>query len=172
MVQLSLKSQSGFERFTGGLAGELGGAFLEHPGTRAVASGVKIGAAGIRKAGLIHNVNLTKITQNCVNCASATDATLAGRPVSALPGGLARISVLEKQFGGTFKSVAGRSEIESIVSDLGSGSRGIVFGARGNDVGHVLIVVTQKGTVRFLDGQTGKPASFDGFTSFQFLQTN
>ena len=123
-------------------------------------------------AGSVRNVNPTKGTQNCVNCSIATDATLAGRPASALRGSRTSVSVLEKQFGGTFRVVSGRSEIESIVSSAGSGTRGIVFGARGDRTGHVFNVVNQKGTVRFLDGQTGKPASFDGFTSFQFLRTN
>lgn len=58
------------------------------------------------------------------------------------------------------------------MTNAGSGARGIVFGARGDGVGHVFNVVNQRGTVRFLDGQTGKAASFDGFTSFQFLRTN
>ena len=125
------------------------------------------------RAGSIRNVNPTRGRRNCVNCAVATDATLAGRPASALPGDVTSISALEKHFGGSFRAVAGRSEIESIVSGFGPGSRGIVFGARGERPGHVFNVVNQNGTVRFLDGQTGKTADFDdGFTSFQFLRTN
>ena len=130
------------------------------------------GKSSFARAGSIRNVNPTRGTQNCVNCAIAADATLAGRPASALPGGVTSISVLEKHFGGTFRSAAGRSEIETIFSDFGAGSRGIIYGARGDDVGHVFNVVNQNGTVRFLDGQIGGPASFDGFTSFHYLRTN
>lgn len=56
--------------------------------------------------------------------------------------------------------------------DAGAGSRGIVFGSRGSDVGHVFNVVKHRGVVRFLDGQTGKAATFDGFDNFRLLRTN
>lgn len=39
-------------------------------------------------------------------------------------------------------------------------------------VGHVFNGVNQGGTIRFLDGQTGGPASFSGFDAFTFLRTN
>jgi filamentous hemagglutinin len=39
--------------------------------------------------------------------------------------------------------------------------------------GHVFnAVVNQKGVVKFFDGQTGKPASFDNFREFRLLITN
>ncbi|NJM53651.1 MAG: hypothetical protein HC846_09845, partial [Blastocatellia bacterium] len=34
--------------------------------------------------------------------------------------------------------------------------------------GHVFNAVNQNGVIRFLDGQTGGPASFRGYSSFQF----
>lgn len=52
-------------------------------------------------AGSIRNVNPTGGTMNCVNCAIATDATLAGRPASALPGSATSIGVLEQQLVGS-----------------------------------------------------------------------
>lgn len=103
------------------------------------------------------------------NCVVATDATLAGRPASALPSGPQPISVLQDVFGGTFKPVSGRAEITALMTDAGSGARGVVFGSRGSDVGHVFNAVNQGGTVRFLDGQTGAAASFSGFDGFQFM---
>ena len=36
----------------------------------------------------------------------------------------------------------------------------------------VISVVNQKGVVKFFDGQTGKPASFDNFREFRLLITN
>lgn len=54
----------------------------------------------------------------------------------------------------------------------GPGARGIVFGSRGSgEVGHVFNAVNQGGTVRFLDGQIGGAASFEGFTEFFLLRT-
>jgi RHS repeat-associated protein len=110
---------------------------------------------------------------NCVNCSIATDATLAWRPASALPSARPQaISVLEKLFGGTFKPATA----ESIAAELeaaGPGARGIVFGARqGGQAGHVFNAVNQRGTIRFLDGQTGGVASFEGYSSLKFLRTD
>jgi Papain fold toxin 1, glutamine deamidase len=132
-------------------------------------------ASNATEAGSVRTVNPLGGTNNCVNCAIATDATLKGSPASALnvpPGVRGQpISVLEDMFGGAFKPVSGQAQIESMLVDSGSGSTGIVFGARGNDVGHVFNAVNQGGTIRFLDGQTGGVASFDGFTDFYFLGT-
>ncbi len=61
-------------------------------------------------AGSIRDVNPTGSGTNCVNCVVATDATLAGRPASALPSGAQPISTLQDVFGGTFKPVAGQAE--------------------------------------------------------------
>jgi filamentous hemagglutinin len=102
----------------------------------------------------------------------ATDATLAGRPASALPSGVTPISVLETAYGGQFARVSGRSAIEAQLLKAGSGARGIVYGSRGvGQEGHVFNAVNQGGTVRFLDGQSGTAASFDGYVDFYFLRT-
>ena len=137
-------------------------------------AGKRRGDDVVNKSGSIRNVNPTRGTQNCVNCSIATDATLAGRPASALPGNPTSISVLEKQFGGAFISVSGQSQISTIMSNAGSGARGIVFGQSKipGQPGHVFNVVNQKGTIRFLDGQSGEPATFNGLKNFQFLRTN
>lgn len=42
----------------------------------------------------------------------------------------------------------------------------------GSNIGHVFSAVNQRGVVRFLDGQIGGPASFDGYSGFKFLWTN
>jgi hypothetical protein len=127
-------------------------------------------AAGI--AGSIRNVNPLRSLTNCVNCAIATDATLAGRAASALPSGATQIALLESFFGGQFTRVSGQSAIEALMLGAGPGARGIVFGSRGaGEVGHVFNAVNQGGTIRFLDGQIGGAASFQGFTEFFFLRT-
>ncbi len=111
-------------------------------------------------------------TMNCVNCAVATDATLAGRPASALPGSPTPIAALEEHFGGTFKPVASASEVSASLYEGGSGARGIIFGYRSTGVGHVFNAVNQRGVVRFLDGQVGGPASLEGYDALYFLRTN
>jgi hypothetical protein len=101
-----------------------------------------------------------------------TDATLAGRPASALPSGVTPISVLEAAYGGQFARVSGRAAIEAQLSAAGPGARGIVYGSRGiGQAGHVFNAVNQGGTIRFLDGQSGTAASFGGYTEFFFLRT-
>jgi Papain fold toxin 1, glutamine deamidase len=126
-------------------------------------------------AGSIGNVNPTGGTMNCVNCAIASDATLAGNAASALPGSATSISVLEDTFGGTFQPVSGQMQIGSILSQSGNGARGIVFGeSASGDVGHVFNVLNNNGTVQFLDGQIGGSGlnNFNNFQNFQFLLTH
>ncbi|MEZ5096456.1 MAG: toxin glutamine deamidase domain-containing protein [Nocardioides sp.] len=136
------------------------------------ASVAATGVAAKTEAGSNRGVNPLKGTENCVNCAIATDSTLAGAPMSALNSGPTSIAALERIYGGSFKSVSGQAQIERMLAQAGPGSRGIVFGGRTGDVGHVFNGVNQGGTIRFLDGQTGGAASFSGFDSFMFLRTN
>jgi len=141
-------------------------------GLQAVGRLAKAGEAA-KEAGSIRSVNAIGGKMNCVNCVIATDATLAGRPTSALGGGPFRINVLEKAFGGRFGAPGPITNVSEALSAAGPGARGIVFGARGSgEVGHVFNVVNQNGVVRFLDGQTGRAASLEGYQSFQLLRTN
>ena len=123
-------------------------------------------------AGSIRNINKIGGTQNCVNCVISTDATLAGRYASALEtAGPTALSVLEREFGGSFTHGLSLNRIQGLVSE--AGHRGIVFGNRGaGEVGHVFNVVNQKGVIRFLDGQSGKAAELGGYKNFSFLPTN
>jgi RHS repeat-associated protein len=126
-------------------------------------------------AGSVRNVNPTGGTMNCVNCAIATDATLAGNAASALPGGPTSISALEDTFGGTFQPVSGQMQIGSVLSQSGNGARGIVFGgSTSGDVGHVFNALNRNGTIQFLDGQIGGSGlnNFNNFQNFQFLLTH
>jgi RHS repeat-associated protein len=127
-------------------------------------------------AGSIRNINPTRGMMNCVNCAIAVDATLAGRPASALPGGITKIDTLEKMYGGTFTPVSGPMEIGSFLRQSGNGSRGIVFGQSliPGQPGHVWNAVNQSGNIRFLDGQTGGSGinNFNRFQNFEFLRTH
>jgi hypothetical protein len=123
-------------------------------------------------AGSIRKVNPTGGTMNCVNCAIATDATLARRPASALPGGPTSIGVLEQQFGGQFVKMASKQSIDQAMQVAGPGARAIVYGERAGGIGHLFNVVNQGGVVRYLDGQTGQVASFAGYKGFRLLKTN
>jgi len=135
-------------------------------------SAPRAGATTTEVAGSIRNVNKVGGTTNCVNCAIATDATLAGKPASALnTTGPQRISVLETEFNGKFNHGMTAVDLTNAMST--KGQRGIVFGNRGaGQVGHVFNVVNQEGNVRFLDGQSGGKASLDGYTNFSLLKTN
>ncbi len=115
------------------------------------------------------DVNPTGGEMNCVNCAVAMDATLAGNPASALPGGAQPISVL----GTDWVPVSGQTQVENILLKSGNGSRGIVFGS-GPDVGHVWNAVNQGGKINFIDAQTGGSgnSNFQNFSDFLFLPTN
>ncbi|WP_370884506.1 hemagglutinin repeat-containing protein, partial [Enterobacter cloacae complex sp. 2015409] len=142
--------------------------------------GMKGSGVSEETAGSIKNVNPgypeSGRTHNCVNCSIATDATLSGNPASALPinhNNGVPLSVLENQYGTKFKYAPSSESITQQMTDAGSGSRGIVFGSYGpGQPGHVFNVVNQNGTVRFLDGQTGKSADLSQFKSFQLLRTN
>lgn len=123
-------------------------------------------------AGTVRRINPGQSKTNCVNCAIATDAMLAGHPTSALPGGPHSIAVLERIFGAKFSVAGDLGEVEKVLSAAGSGSRGIVYGSRSEGVGHVFNAVNQNGLVFFLDGQTGKAAVVSGYTGFRFLRSN
>nr|WP_254624742.1 toxin glutamine deamidase domain-containing protein [Burkholderia diffusa] len=115
-------------------------------------------------------------TMNCANCAVATDSTLAGNPASALPGQVTSPADVATAFGKTPFNWIGRTGPDAIaqtMSNWGDGSRAVVFGARGDEVGHFSNVVNQGGTIRFLDGQTGKPTKLnDGYTQWFILRTD
>ena len=111
-------------------------------------------------------------TQNCVACAIAGDARLSGNAAVALDTDAQLISVIEDTLGGSFQAVSGQAEIASLLENAGLGARGIVFGDRGvGQVGHVWNAVNQGGTIRFIDFQSGRAASFNGYKSFEFLLT-
>lgn len=129
------------------------------------------GVAMIILAGTVRRINPGQSKTNCVNCAIATDAMLAGRPASALPGAPQSIGILERIFGAQFSAVPSLATVVQALVVAGSGSRGIVFGSRDDGVGHVFNAVNQHGVVRFLDGQTGTIAVVSGYTGLRFLRT-
>jgi hypothetical protein len=90
-----------------------------------------------------------------------------------LPGNVTPISELEGLYNGQFSQMSSASEIEQTLLGSGPGSRGIIFGSRGpGQFGHVFNGVNQNGVVRFLDGQSGGQASFNGYSGLYFLPTN
>ncbi|SFD91140.1 RHS repeat-associated core domain-containing protein, partial [Paracidovorax konjaci] len=136
-------------------------------------NGASCFSASNPNAGSIRGVNAIGGSMNCVNCAIATDATLAGNSASALGGGPFRISVLESTYGQRFGLPATSVDIINSMINAGNGARGIVYGAPLNgSVGHVFNVVNQNGVVRYLDGQTGGAASINGYRHLQLLRTN
>jgi hypothetical protein len=112
---------------------------------------------------------------NCANCALATDATLAGRPACALPGGATSIRVLEAHFGRPFEYVSSAQRMVAKLERAGPGARGIVFASRGTRrPGHLFNVANLDGTVSFLDGQHGGTAAVEGqgYVAFYLLRTD
>jgi hypothetical protein len=112
---------------------------------------------------------------NCANCALATDATLAGRPACALPGGATSIRVLEAHFGRPFEYVSSAQRMVAKLARAGPGARGIVFASRGTRrPGHLFNVANLDGTVTFVDGQHGGAAAVDGqgYVAFYLLRTD
>jgi RHS repeat-associated protein len=121
----------------------------------------------------IRSINPTGGMQNCVNCVVACDSTLSGSPACAMPGNPTQLSVIENIFGGQFAPMQSKAAIESELLQAGAGARGIVFGKSTPGMpGHVFNAVNQKGVVRFLDAQTGTPASFNGYSALEFLRTH
>jgi filamentous hemagglutinin len=121
-------------------------------------------------AGSIRQINPTRDRMNCVSCVVAVDASLTGHPASAVPGGPRSIQDLAEHFGGSFRTVSGEADVAAILVRAGPGARGVVFGAvAGRNYGHVFNAVNQRGTVRFLDGQTGGEAAFLGLKDLRFM---
>ena len=124
--------------------------------------------------GSIRNVNKVGGRQNCFNCAVATDALLAGNPASALNSGTVTLAEAQLYFGRSFGTLTSLTRIEAQMIKAGHGARGVVFGNRPKKIGHYFNVVNQNGTVRFLDGQSGKEFSAvgQGFANFTLMRTN
>jgi RHS repeat-associated protein len=120
-------------------------------------------------------------TNNCVNCAIATDATFAGRPASALPinpkaQGLP-LSAVAKGLGvnGRFVPTKGLADISTQMAKAGPGAKGVVAAHRAaGKSGHVFnVVVNKRGKVVFYDGQIkGAPIiNGQGYVGYSLLRT-
>lgn len=137
---------------------------------RAASAATKTEHAAVGDAGSIRNVNPGGGMNNCVNCVATTDKVLDGEKVSAVLSEPQHPSVLEKMFGSKFTPSSGKADIDSVMQSAGDGARGVVYGGRNGGVGHVFNAVNQGGIVRYLDGQIGSEASFDGFDHFFFMR--
>ncbi|MCA6066946.1 hypothetical protein JI747_007140 [Chryseobacterium sp. RG1] len=141
-----------------------------------------------KKLFAIWKINFKEGRYNCLNTAIATDATLAGRPASALPYTIQRRfrngkwenyasfekgaypSILEKEFNAKFTNWS--EDLSNLTKDLQPGKRGIIFGIKkGKNVGHYFNVINEKGVIKYLDGQIGKRAKLV-YDYYQFLPTN
>ncbi|MBN1119583.1 MAG: hypothetical protein JXJ17_00770 [Anaerolineae bacterium] len=106
--------------------------------------------------------------QNCIKCTVAMDATLAGRPTSALPSfedDVRTLSTLEAYFGSEFQFVS-RFDSADIVRRLeyeGHGSRAIIAISRpGDRSGHVLNAANLNGVVKLYEGQIDTSYEWNG----------
>lgn len=114
-------------------------------------------------------------TKNCARCAIALDASLAGRPATALPGGphspreLAWAMDMQPEH---WIRTGSREVTEGVLRYLGAGARVIVLGARSGREGHFFNGINVKGEARFLDGQTHTTnIDWDDYSDFAILVT-
>lgn len=114
---------------------------------------------------------------NCVNCVVAVDSTLKGRPSTSLPSPKTiPLPVLEEMYGNKAVRMKSQQEIKSLMSDAGSGKKGIVYVIYGDipPHAHVFNVENKAGKVHFHDGQKGIEAEalFDNVVHMRLLYTN
>jgi Papain fold toxin 1, glutamine deamidase len=111
---------------------------------------------------------------NCVNCVVAVDNILGGGESQvALPNRMgSSIFELENLYGNSFVDAFSKEHIEILLEEAGTGSKGIVYGERAADHGHVFNVVNLEGRIIFIDGQSGKYANVKEFKNLAILRTN
>jgi len=111
---------------------------------------------------------------NCVSCSIAADKTLGGNPASAvnLADDVYASDLLEHYPGRQAVHVNGYGEIETIMRKAGPGSRGIVVADQSPLEGHAINVVNQKGTVVFVDGQSGQVGVLPSYKNLFLIRTN
>ena len=100
---------------------------------------------------------------NCANSAIATDATIAGKPASALPGEVTNATKVGEYFGTTWSSEMGApADIEAVMSRAPDGARAIVLGvAPDSEVGHFFNVAKQSATDAARDASVPTPPVAD-----------
>lgn len=115
--------------------------------------------------------------KNCGYTAVAFDASVGGRPMSALSRSPMSTDLLATYFESNWVASSGPKAIASTLKGWGEGSRGIVSaGVKGSaipDVGHVFNVVNRGGSVHFIDA--GKPSfsvDFSRYYDFWLLRTH
>jgi hypothetical protein len=130
---------------------------------------------------------------NCQSCVVATERSLAGDAVSAVPRrpliGANGQEIRDPRFewphgvdaalGGRtrLRPASGYDDIATELESAGHGARGIVHGMRVDakgqpKPGHVFNAVNRNGVVHFIDGQTGKYAYMENYAGFEFMRTN
>jgi hypothetical protein len=111
---------------------------------------------------------------NWTRCVIATDSALSGAPASALPlppGRGDSILVVAEATGRSWSTATSYAKVAERIEATGTGSRGIVHGARDNAIGHVFNVINDEGIPVFLDGQTGTFANLEAYSSIHFMLT-
>lgn len=156
----------------------------KEPPAAAGGSGAKKGDSSGDSSGKtkpsLRDINTNGGKENCTRCAIETDKMLSGKPFEAPEAGgpypVTEAVEYSRGIGGgtVFHEPRTIADIEKSMERFGPGARGIVVGDRGPDkVGHAFNVVNQRGTIRFLDGQSGGAADLeDGFKFFHILFTN
>jgi len=155
--------------------GAVAAAGLIGRGAMAVSSRGSAALTTAQEDALVRGINvLGQGTKNCLNCVVATDFTLGtGQLAKALPSGVKNAAQLEVLYGTRFGAPSSIGGITQEMLSAGSGARGIVFAGRASRPGHLFNVVNRNGSIRYLDGQTGRAVTFakQGYVNFRLLRT-
>lgn len=120
------------------------------------------------------SIGRTPRNMNCGNCAVAIDNIIGGGGLqSAVPNSAGLyVEDLQQLYKNFFVNVSNQLDIELLLQSAGSGARGIVYGERGLNQGHVFNAVNIRGEVSFIDGQSGRYANVANFSELAFMRTN
>lgn len=145
------------------------------------AAGVKVGdnldavapaSTAEAPAGSIKHVNPSGSGQNCTNCALSVDRQLrTGEKTVAEPMSEGRdFGELNGLYKTTFSGWVTREYIEKTLLDRGDGATAVVYGMTADGLnGHVWNAAVQRGSINYMDGQTGK-SGLGNFRVFKYLR--
>ena len=152
---------------------------LAERGKSKTAGAGQAGSKDVSHGFSLRDINPLGGDRNCVECTIAVDEMLARKAFKSAPITMEKqISYLAKRLGKKMINWLNRDQdqVAEMMKRSGPGSRGVVHSSFKKNDGstgyHVFNVVNQKGTVRFLDGQSGGAADLSKYKIDKFLRTN
>jgi RHS repeat-associated protein len=120
------------------------------------------------------DVNPGGYSKNCVSCAVATDARLAGREASAMDiQSMTPEELLERGVypGADWIDAPSAQHVSLEMTMAGPGSRAIVGAVDEAGLGHAFNVINEGGVVTFIDSTRRGPTSVEGYQAYGILFT-